>query len=78
MIEGLNYLKNVGKNKRGFRKYQYKRALVEIKIHHMAGAPNLRNLKMIIMQNTIHNLPFTVEDIEISEKIFSPDASTLK
>ena len=33
---------------------------------------------MTIRQNTIKNCPVTVEDIEIGEKIFGPDVSTLK
>ena len=44
----------------------------------MVGAPNLRNLKTVIRQNIIHNLPVTVEYTEIAEKIFDPDVSTLK
>ena len=44
----------------------------------MVGAPTLRNLKMIISQDIIHNFPVTVEGIEISEKIFGLYVSTLK
>ena len=33
---------------------------------------------MTIMQNIIHNFPVMVEYIDISEKIFGPDVSTLK
>ena len=44
----------------------------------MVVAPTLENLKMMIRQNIIQNLPVTVEDIEIAEKIFGADVSTLK
>ena len=44
----------------------------------MIGAPTLRNLKMLIRHNIIHNFPVTVEDIDILEKIFGPVISTLK
>ena len=44
----------------------------------MVGAPTFRKLKMMIRQNIIHNCPVMVEDTEISEKIFGPNASTLK
>ena len=44
----------------------------------MVGAQTLQNLKMMISQNIISNLPVTVEDIEIADKIFDPDAYTLK
>ena len=44
----------------------------------MVGAPTLRDLKIILRHNIIHNLPVTVEDIEIVDKIFGPDVSSLK
>ena len=47
-------------------------------IYHMVGAPTLQNLKMMIRQNIIQNYTVTFEDIEIAEKIFGADVSTLK
>ena len=47
-------------------------------ICHLVRAPNFRNLKMMIRQNIIQNYPFTVKVIDIAEKIFGPDFSTLK
>ena len=38
----------------------------------------MQYLKIMIRQNTIHNFLVTVEDIEIAEKVFGPDMSTLK
>ena len=38
----------------------------------MVGAPNFRNLKMMIRQKVIHNFPVTVENIDIAENIFDP------
>ena len=66
----------MGENKKGFRKFEYKRALVARKIYHVVGTPTLRNFKTMIRQNIIHNFPVTVEDINIAEKIFVPDMST--
>ena len=48
------------------------------KLYHTVGAPTLQNLKTVIRQNIIHNFLVRVEDIEIAEKIFGPDVSTLK
>ena len=78
MIEGLKKMQNGGGNRKVFIKRQYKRALVTRKIYHMVGSPNLRNLKMMIRQKIIQNFPVTVEDIEIEDKIFGPDVSTLE
>ena len=47
-------------------------------IYHMVGAPNLRDLNIILRHNIIHNFPVTVEDIDIVDKIFGPDVSSLK
>ena len=44
----------------------------------MLGALTFINLKMMIRKNIIQNFPVTVEDIEMAEKIFGPDVSTLK
>ena len=54
-IEGLNSLKTVGENKKGFSEHQYNRALVASKFYHMLGAPTLQNLKMMIRNNIIQN-----------------------
>ena len=78
MIEVLNNFQTVGGNKKVFSKCQHKITLVARNIHHMVGAPNSKILKMMIRQNIIQNCPFTVEYINIAEKIFGPDASTLK
>ena len=48
------------------------------KLYHIVGAPTLQNLKTMIRQNIIQNFPVTVEEIEILDKIFGPDVSTLK
>ena len=44
----------------------------------MVGSPTLQNLRMTTRQNIIQNGTITVVDIEIAEKIFGPDVSTLK
>ena len=78
IIEGLKHLQTVGETKKIFSERQYNWALVAINIYHRVGAPNFQNLNKMIRQNIIHNFPVTVEDIEIAEKIFGPDVSTLK
>ena len=44
----------------------------------MLGAPTLQIFKMMISQNIIQNCPVAVEYIDMVEKIFGPDVSTLK
>ena len=78
MIEGLNNFKTVGESNKIFRESQYKLELDTSNIYQMDGAPTLGNLKMMTRQKIIQNLPVTVEDIEIEQKIFGPDVYKLK
>ena len=48
IIEGLNNLQNVGGNKKGFSKRQYKRSLLSVKLYHMVRALILNILNMMI------------------------------
>ena len=73
IIEGLKSLQKVGGKKKVFSARQYKRTLVTRKLCHMVGASTIRNLKMMLKQNIVHNFPVAVEDIEIAEKIFGTD-----
>jgi predicted HAD superfamily hydrolase len=40
--------------------------------------PLINDMKAIIQMNTIKNNPVTTEDINITEKMFGPDISSLK
>ena len=44
----------------------------------MVGATTLQNFKMMIRQNIIQYFPVTVEEIDLSGKIFGPDVFILK
>jgi hypothetical protein len=42
------------------------------------GAPTIENFKHILRVGGIQNCDLTPQDVEIAEKIFGPDVSTLK
>jgi hypothetical protein len=42
------------------------------------GAPTIENFKHILHVGGIRNCDLTPQDVEIAEKIFGPDVSTLK
>jgi hypothetical protein len=42
------------------------------------GTPTMENFKSLLQMNVIKNCPVTVNDINIAEKIFGPDVSSLK
>jgi hypothetical protein len=47
-------------------------------IYHALVTPSLQDFKMIIKSNKIRNLPVTLDDINIAERIFGPDIGALK
>jgi len=77
-IAGVSQLATVEMNKEGFTDRQIKRAERARELYHCVGAPTWRNFKYMLRQNLLKNCPVTVEDINIAEKIFGPDTSTLK
>jgi hypothetical protein len=69
-----NLISTVAENRKGYTLHQYERAKEARKLYHIVGTPTMNNFK----SNVIQNCPVTVEDVNISEKIFGPDMSSLK
>ena len=72
------HLQSLKKQLEGYTKREIERADKARKFYHMVGAPNLDNLKMVIRQNLFKNCPITTQDVNLAEKIFGKDISTLK
>jgi hypothetical protein len=68
----------VAENRKGYTLRQFKRAKEARKLYHIVGTPTMNNFKSLLRMNVIQNCPVTVEDVNISEKIFGPDMSSLK
>jgi hypothetical protein len=47
-------------------------------MYHIFGTPTMNNFKSLLRMNVIQKCSVTVEDVNISEKIFGPDMSSLK
>jgi hypothetical protein len=47
-------------------------------LYQVIGYPSLRDFKHVIQTKQIKNCPVTIEDINISEKIFGPDVYATK
>ena len=77
-ITGGQHMQSVKKQLEGFTKREVERADQARKFYHMVGAPTLENLKMVIRQNLFKNCPVTTQDVNLAEKIFGSDISTLK
>ena len=74
----LSMLNTVEENKKLYTKRQVARAEEARKLYQVIGYPSLRDYKHIIQTNQIKNCPVTIEDINISEKIFGPDVYAIK
>jgi hypothetical protein len=68
----------VDENKKFYTKRQFKRAKRARELLYSLGYPSINNIKVIIWMNAIKNNPVTTEDVDIAEKIFGPDVTTLK
>ncbi|WP_288992819.1 polyprotein of Ty1/Copia retrotransposon [uncultured Marinobacter sp.] len=73
-----NLISTVTENRQGYTLRQFERAKEARRLYHIVGTPTVENFKSLLRMNVIKNCPVTVEDINISEKIFGPDMSCLK
>jgi hypothetical protein len=73
-----NLISTVDENRKGYTLLQFERAKEARKLYHIVGTPTTNNFKLLFWMNVIQNCPVTVEDVNISEKIFGPDMSSLK
>ena len=71
-------VESVNENKALFTDRQVQRAKLTRNIYHALGTPSVNDFKSIITANMVKNLPITIEDIKIAEKIFGPDVGALK
>ena len=77
-LYGSNLMNTVEENKKLYTKRQVARAEIARKLYQVIGYPSLRDYKHIIQTHQIKNCPVTIEDINISEKIYGPDVYAIK
>lgn len=71
-------IESVDENKKLFTNRQVEQAKLARNIYHALGTPSVHDFKAIIKSNQISNIPITIDDINIAEKIFGPDVGALK
>ena len=62
----------------GFTQREVDRAVRARKLYHDLGAENISNVKMWVRSNQGKNVPVTVEDLNLADKIFKADVATCK
>ncbi len=70
---------SVDENKKMFTDRQVQRAKLARQLYrHSLGTPSLNDFKVIVTNNSIKNLPITLDDVKLAEQIFGPDIGALK
>jgi hypothetical protein len=77
-IGASNLISTVAKNREGYALRQFERAKEARRLYYIVGTSTINNFKSLLRMNVIQNSPVTVEDVNVSEKIFGPDMSSLK
>ena len=68
----------VTKKRKGYIISHFARAKEARKLYRIVGAPAMDKFKPLLWMNIVKNCPVTTEDVNIAEKIFGPDISSLK
>jgi hypothetical protein len=71
-------ISTVAKNRQGYTLCQSECVKEARRLYHIVATPTVNNFKSLLRMNVIQYCPVTVEDVNISEKIFGPDMSSLK
>jgi hypothetical protein len=77
-IGASNLISTVAKNREGYALRQFERAKEARRLYYIVGTSTVNNFNSLLRMNVIQNSPVTVEDVNVSEKIFGPDMSSLK
>ena len=78
MNHGTNLLETVKENARFYTAQQLKDAKRARELYHILGAPSVPTFKSMLRMNVIKNCPVTSDHVDIAEKIFGADVSTMK
>jgi hypothetical protein len=71
-------INTVKENRVGYTQRQFEQAKKARELYHIVGTPTIETFKTLLKMNAIRNCPVTMEDVNIAEKIFGPDMSSLK
>ena len=72
------FVQTVEENMKFHTPREIKRAKLARDLIAALGSPSVADLKAAIAMNAIANLPVTMKDVDIAEKIFGPDLGTIK
>jgi hypothetical protein len=71
-------INTVKENRVGYTQRQFEQVKRARELYHIVGTPTIETFKALIKMNTIRNCPVTTEEVNIAEKIFGADMSSLK
>jgi hypothetical protein len=74
-----NLISTVAENRQGYMLRQFEHVKEARRLYNIVGTPTVENFKSLLQMKATQNCPVTVEeDVNISEKIWGPDISSLK
>jgi hypothetical protein len=68
----------VKENRVGYTQRQFEQAKRARELYHIMGTPTIETFKTLIKMNAIRNCAVKTDDVNIAEKIFGADMSSLK
>ena len=71
-------LNQVSENELGYTQQELEKARLARKLYGMIGYPSIKDYKVAIKNNLIHNCPVQLKDVTIAEKIYGKDIAALK
>jgi hypothetical protein len=71
-----NLVSTVAENRQGYTLRQFESAKEARRLYHIVGTPAVEIFYLLLWLNAIKNCLVTVEDVNISERIFGPDILT--
>ena len=75
---GVTLVDTVTEKRQKYSERQFQRAEKPRDLYTKIGCPSIKDYKMMIRNNYIHNCPVTEEDVKIAEDIFGPSIYGLK
>jgi hypothetical protein len=74
----LTFVNTVSENKTGFTKRQIKCAEIAGNLCKILSYPSMKDFKWVIRSNQIKDCPVTIQDIDVTEKIWGKNIAALK
>mmetsp|Transcript_34817 Transcript_34817/g.80485 ORF Transcript_34817/g.80485 Transcript_34817/m.80485 type:complete len:123 (+) Transcript_34817:1516-1884(+) len=74
----ITMVNSIAKNAQLYTPRQFKRAQFAHCVYELVSCPSVRDFKKMVCGNLSKNDPITIDDINVTENVFSPDIGKLQ